>query len=104
MDPCVCPFLDPGAVLGGATLWCQLSASTEAAFSVHLIGLWPVAHHGQGNAHQQYQDATKGDEPRERAQLELAFHHHHVILALLFGLAFAFRDLALGSQGVLFPS
>lgn len=81
-----------------------MTAPADAAFSEKLAGLRPVAHHGQGDAHKQYKDATEGDEPREGAQLELAFHHHHVVLALLFGLAFAFRDLALGSQGVLFPS
>lgn len=103
MDPCLQPSLALGAVRVGAALWCWVPALAKAALSVHLTGLWPVAHHSQGNAHQQYQDATEGDKPREGAQLELAFHHHHIILAFLFGFALAFGELALGFQGILFP-
>lgn len=65
------------------------------------VGLGPVTHHRHGYAHQQHQDPAKGDEPGDGAQLELAFHHHHVVLAPLLGFPLALGDLARGSKRIL---
>lgn len=64
-------------------------------------GLGPVAHHRHGYAHQQHQDPAEGDEPRDGAQLQLAFHHHHIVLAPLFGFPLALGDLTWGAEWIL---
>ena len=46
---------------------------------------------------------AEGDEPGDGAQLQLALHHHHVVLAPLLGFPLALGDLARGPKGVLLP-
>lgn len=71
------------------------------ALPIDHVGLGPVAHHRHGYAHQQHQDPTEGNEPGDRAQLQLAFHHHHVVLAPLLGFPLALGDLARGAERIL---
>lgn len=72
-----------------------------AAPSVGRVGLWPVAHHGHGYAHQQHKDPAKGNKPGDGAQLQLALHHDHVVFPPLLGFPLALRDLAGGAEGIL---
>ena len=82
-----------------------LVSSCSAALLVLLLALTgPVSQHRHGNPHHENCNSHRSNKTGRRAQIELPFYHHHVVLLLFLGfpLPFVFRPV-FWAEGVLAP-